>query len=331
MHKIFSRCHFVNALTLFCGVGALYYAFFKKRERRGRKRQKLPQAILTGRYAHEAKEAINLSLDAGQNMQRGDTAGLETKFNSIDFATVTDRANEQLIFDRLRQAFPAYEFIGEESSAEKNETPALTDAPTWIVDPVDGTTNFVHSFPLCCVSIGLCIGKKPVLGVVYCPATEELFVAAHGEGAFLNGAPIRVSAAKTLSEAIVLTEFGYSREAADVDNWLVACRHVILKGAHGVRALGSGVMDLCYLACGRLDAAYAGVSGEGWKPWDYCAGSVILAEAGAYMCQCDGTPFDLYGSSVVAASCEALADELVSTLDQAADTQFILVLRKRSK
>ena len=173
----------------------------------------------------------------------------------------------------------------------------------------DGTTNFVHSFPFSCVSIGLCVAGEPVLGVVYCASTRELFLAAKGAGAFLNGRRISVSAAKSLPEALVLTEFGYSREAKNVDKWLSTARTVVLAGAHGLRSLGSGVIDLCYIAAGRVDAGYTGVSEEGWKPWDYCAGAVILTEAGATLTNIRGDRFDLYGDSILTAATPELAKE----------------------
>jgi len=291
----------------------------------------IPAELLKGTsYKEELKVAVRAALAAGANMQReigmSVKNDVQTKFNSIDFATETDRANEKLIFDMLKQRFPqGHVFIGEESSAENDDIPALTSDPTWIVDPIDGTTNFVHSFPLSCVSIGLCVAGEPVLGVVYCGSTRELFLAAKGSGAFLNGSRISVSAAKSLPEALVLTEFGYSREAKNVDKWLSTARTVVLAGAHGLRSLGSGVIDLCYIAAGRVDAGYAGVSEEGWKPWDYCAGAVILTEAGATLTDIRGDRFDLYGDSILTAATPELAKELLGTLQEAQKVKYQIV------
>lgn len=299
------------------------------------KRQKaIPSSICESPFKVQVEVALNAALAAGANMQRDISLeqknDVQTKFNSIDFATETDRANEKMIFDILRREFPGHVFIGEESSAEAVDgIPNLTDSPTWIVDPIDGTTNFVHGFPLSCVSIGLCVNKEPVVGVCFCGSTDELFIAAKGCGAYLNGRPIAVSKASSLRESLVLTEFGYSRQPQDVDRWLCAARTVMLKGAHGLRSLGSGVMDLCYMASGRVDACYAGVAGEGWKPWDYCAGAVILREAGAVLLDITGKNFDMYGKSILTASSQTLADELVETLAECNTLEYTLSETKK--
>jgi fructose-1,6-bisphosphatase/inositol monophosphatase family enzyme len=280
----------------------------------------IPDELAKGDHGLKAEliAACSAARIAGENMLgelKKVKRGVQTKYNSIDFATETDRANEKMIFKVLREHFEAHNFIGEESSAELGDViPPLGDDPTWIVDPIDGTTNFVHSFPLSCVSIGLCKKKIPVMGVIFCPATSEMFIAVKGHGAFLNGERIHVSSCEVMKDALVLTEFGYSRMESDIDIWFKAAKDVLMTGAHGLRAMGSGVMDLCFLAAGRLDAVYAGVAGEGWKPWDYCAGQVMIEEAGGVICDISGGTFDLYGKTILAASCNKLADELVNCL-----------------
>ncbi|KAA8525695.1 hypothetical protein F0562_007550 [Nyssa sinensis] len=132
----------------------------------------------------------------------------------VDLVTETDKACEDLIFNHLRQHYPKHKSIGEETTAACGTT-ELTDEPTWIVDPLDGTTNFVHGFPFVCVSIGLTIGKIPKVGVVYNPIMDELFTGIHGKGAFLNGKPIKVSSQSELVKSLLATEVGIHPSAAE--------------------------------------------------------------------------------------------------------------------
>jgi fructose-1,6-bisphosphatase/inositol monophosphatase family enzyme len=126
------------------------------------------------------------------------------------------------------------------------------------------------------VSIGLCHKKVPILGVIYAPMIDQLFLAIKGKGSFQNGIRMKVSNANTISEALVLTEYGYQRDKTKLKCIGDCLNHVIAHGAHAVRQLGSGVLDLCYVANGSLDVAYAGVAGESWKPWDHCAGMLMV-------------------------------------------------------
>ena len=141
--------------------------------------------------------------------------------------TETDKACEELILGRLRAAFPAHCFIGEEETAAAGGVlPAITDAPTWMVDPLDGTTNFVHRFPFSCVCVGLAVGKQPVVGVVHCPILKETFHAARGKGAFLNGERIEVSRTSEAQKALVATEIGVARDPAVMNNIMRRVRAV---------------------------------------------------------------------------------------------------------
>ena len=284
-------------------------------------------------YSKELSIAVSSALEAGKNMLKvlnDEKQEIEKKSTNIDFATDTDRENERLIFDKLRNSFPDHILIGEESvsaaNANVNDVTSkitLTDSPTWIVDPIDGTTNFVHSFPFTCVSIAHVINKEPVVGVVYCPSTDELYIAIKGKGAYLNGKPIKVSNVTSLSDALVLTEFGYSRESKDIDKWMVCARSVLLRGAHALRMMGSGVLDLCYIAAGRLDALYAGVQSEGWKPWDYAAGQLIVTEAGGVMKSIWGDEFNMMGKSVLASATEELSNDLVQSVGQGLRSKYL--------
>ncbi|TVU46310.1 hypothetical protein EJB05_05836 [Eragrostis curvula] len=153
--------------------------------------------------------AVEAAKNAGQIIRNGfyQTKNVEHK-GQVDLVTETDKACEDLIFNHLRKHFPDHKFIGEETSAALGATADLTDDPTWIVDPLDGTTNFVHGFPFVCVSIGLTISKVPTIGVVYNPIMNELFTAVRGKGAFLNDSPIKASSQNELVKALLVTEVG---------------------------------------------------------------------------------------------------------------------------
>ncbi|RKP12693.1 hypothetical protein BJ684DRAFT_405, partial [Piptocephalis cylindrospora] len=228
--------------------------------------------------------AVALAKEAGGIILQAYTDGksAETKEgNSTDLVTETDQAVEKLVFGRLRFAFPEHGFIGEESVAA-GEKAILTDSPTWIVDPIDGTTNFVHGYPFVCISIGLVDAHKPVLGVVYNPILDELYTAIVGKGALLNGQslPLRsLSHIPKLSEALVATEFGSDRSDVPLSvktQGMHALTAATAGAAHGIRATGSAALNLSMVARGSCDAYWE----CGVHVWDVAAGIVILQEAG---------------------------------------------------
>lgn len=211
----------------------------------------------------------------------------------VDLVTETDKACEELIFTQLKLTFPSHELIGEETSAE-NGTPALTDAPTWVVDPLDGTTNFVHKFPFVCVSIALVINKTPVVGVVYNPIMNELFTALQGQGAYLNGQRIYVSDQELIGNAILATEVGTKRDKKTVDRTTNMINSMLFQ-VRSVRLSGSCAMNLCGVACGRLDMFYEiGFGG----PWDVAGGALIVQEAGGQIFDPSGGEFNLMANRV---------------------------------
>ena len=165
------------------------------------------------------EEATAAATAAGAEIKAAwhETRDVEYK-GTVDLVTATDKKCEDLIFQRLQAAFPTHAFVGEESvAAADGKLPEITDAPTWFVDPLDGTTNFVHGFPFSCVSVGLAVNRVPVLGVVVNPILGETFAAVKGRGATLNGASIHVSSVTDLGKALVATEIGVGRDAATVD------------------------------------------------------------------------------------------------------------------
>uniref|UniRef100_A0A7S3VEI8 Inositol-1-monophosphatase n=1 Tax=Chaetoceros debilis TaxID=122233 RepID=A0A7S3VEI8_9STRA len=276
----------------------------------------IPPALKSGPYSDELKLAVELALEAGSNMTlhldaKGTEAGkgaesklgISTKKNDADFRTAIDVMNEDLVMKGIIASFPDHEIIGEESTGTGEVAP-LTDKPTWIIDPIDGTTNFASGCPLTCVSIGLCDGGRPVMGVAFAPATKELYVSIRGKGAYRNGQQIHSTDdddddSKTLSNAVVCFEFGYARSEEGVDNMVNAVRRILKHGCRTTRTYGSGVLDLCYVASGRIDVVYTGIAEEGWKPWDYCAAMVIAEESGCSIrCLKSEKDFDKDGNIV---------------------------------
>ena len=195
----------------------------------------------------------------------------------VDIVTESDRRSEALITSRLRKIFPDHAIVAEEGSA--GTAPAAKH--TWHVDPLDGTTNFAHGYPCFAVSIGLLEDGNPLVAAVMNPIADELFTAARGEGAFLNGKPIRVSSVEVLAESLVCTGFPpkHRRSSANMSYyWEFTLR------SHGVRRDGSAALDLCSVACGRFEAFWE----FGLNSWDTAAGMLIVTEAGGKVTNLEG-------------------------------------------
>jgi myo-inositol-1(or 4)-monophosphatase len=285
----------------------------------------VPKALLDSPYGAEIELAVELALRAGANMvpyseSKGTDAendhdlGIATKGQPEDFCTKIDVENERLVMAGIESKFPDHKIIGEETVGT-GTIPPLTNDPTWIIDPIDGTTNFAAGLPLTCVSVGFCVDQKPVMGVAYAPMTSELYLAVKGHGAYRNGVKLTSQRSpKLLAESVVCFEFGYVRDTAKISAMLAGVQRILEHGCRTTRQIGSGVLDLCYTASGRLDVVYSGVAGEGWKPWDYCAGVLIAQESGCCVETLDpasaGTEFDIYSSSVICAVTKDLAHEL---------------------
>ena len=235
--------------------------------------------------------AIEWAREAGALLRDayGGSHTLERK-SPIDLVTETDRRAEKLILERLRARFPGHAVLAEESGAHQ-----ARNAPVrWLIDPLDGTTNFAHNYPFFCVSIAAEAGGELVAGAVYDPVREEMFAAAAGQGATLNGAPVRVSAVDRLENSLLVTGFPYDvREHPE--------RHVplfeaFLVRAQGIRRDGSAALNLCYLAMGRFDGFWEG----NLSPWDMAAGVLIVREAGGEVTRYDGNAFALDGRQILA-------------------------------
>lgn len=255
--------------------------------------------------------AVEAAKQAGEIIRSGfyGTKQVEHK-GEVDLVTETDKKCEELIFNLLKQQYPEHKFIGEETAAACG-TVELTDEPTWIVDPVDGTTNFVHGYPFVCVSIGLTIGQIPTVGVVYNPIMDELFTAIRGKGAFLNGKPIRVSSQDELVKSLLAAEVVATHEKSIVDASTNRINSLLFK-VRSIRMSGSCALALCGIACGRIDLFY--LTGFG-GPWDVAAGAVLVTEAGGVIFDPSGKDFDITAQRV-AASNPLLKDAFVEALQQ---------------
>lgn len=207
-----------------------------------------------------------------------------------DLVTNADRRSEALILERLQSYFPKHAIVAEESGASKTESDFC-----WYVDPLDGTTNFAHGFPVFCVSLGLAYRGATIAGVVYDPIREELFAAERGAGAYLNNARIQVSETRKLSESLLATGFPPFANNHDLN---IRFYQAFTRLSHGVRRAGSAALDLCSVAAGRFEGFWE----LRLNPWDKAAGSLIVAEAGGRVTDLAGGPFNLLADEIFASN-----------------------------
>eukprot|EP00613_Pedinella_sp_CCMP2098_P017566 CAMPEP_0171752652 /NCGR_PEP_ID=MMETSP0991-20121206/42756_1 /TAXON_ID=483369 /ORGANISM="non described non described, Strain CCMP2098" /LENGTH=518 /DNA_ID=CAMNT_0012354101 /DNA_START=39 /DNA_END=1595 /DNA_ORIENTATION=- len=287
-----SKVTVMAASSAFVIVASLWL-LLRRQKRQHRRAQQL--ASLLAEFSVEAEVAIVLALKCGDAMRDCVRGKVEWKdADGIDPVTQTDQDNEVLVTKGLLAAFPGHLVIGEEAAAGAKRIPPLrNDAPTWIVDPIDGTQNFTHGARLSAVSIGLCVEGHPVLGVVYDPYADEVFVGARGQGSFCNGDPIRVDdSVTTLQRALVGCDVGYDRSSAGIAKMTSGFSELLKKRTQSLRILGSSVLSLVWVACGRANAFVIGAHDEGGKPWDYCAAFVIATEAGALFRRLDNRSYN---------------------------------------
>jgi len=237
--------------------------------------------------------AIDAARRAGRLLleEIGGARRIRHKRSVIDLVTEMDQRAEALIVERLLGAFPDHAVLAEESGATDGRSPYR-----WLIDPLDGTTNYAHGLPIFAVSIALEHAGRVELGVAYDPSRDECFVAQGGRGATLNGEAIRVSTVATLDDALLVTGFPYDiRTTAETNLPEYATLSV---RAQAVRRLGSAVLDLCYVACGRLDGFWELALG----PWDMAAGGLIVQEAGGRVTDVRGGPWRLDGPGILASN-----------------------------
>ena len=239
--------------------------------------------------------AIQTARDAGRILaERFGRASLRVQNKGeIDLVTEADLAAERLIVERIRNYYPRHAILTEEAGDVAHEGPASDYK--WVIDPLDGTTNYAHGYPCFCVSIGLAQKGRLEVGVVYDPIRDEMFAAERGEGATLNGRRIHVSEIEKLNDAMLCTGFPYNvREIRDF------ARHFynFIMNAQAVRRDGSAALDLAYVACGRFDGFWE----EGLRPWDVAAGVLLIEEAGGRISYYDGSPFKIYTPPILASN-----------------------------
>lgn len=194
-----------------------------------------------------------------------------------NLVTDADLASQKAAIGVIKKFFPEHDFLGEENARKNTGSPY-----TWVIDPIDGTTNFAHTFPQCSISIALFYKNQVILGGVLNPITNEMFLAQKGKGATLNGKKIHVSNVKKVHEALLVTGFPYNRN--EIMPELLARFERCLRASHDVRRLGSAALDLCWVAAGRLDGYWE----QNLNPWDVAAGTLILTEAGGKVTDFNG-------------------------------------------
>ncbi len=214
---------------------------------------------------------------------------IESKDTINNLVTEVDKKSESAIIDVIREIYPDHfilsEEVGELSTASNIK---------WIIDPIDGTVNFAHGIPICCISIGVEVDGKMLMGCVFNPFMNELFFAEKGKGAFLNNRPIRVSKKDEVQSACLVTGFPYRWAKIDIDP-IPVFERFIRKGLP-VRRLGSAAIDLCWVACGRFDAFWE----YNLNPWDIAAGYLIIEEAGGKVTNFSGEPYSVYHKETLA-------------------------------
>jgi myo-inositol-1(or 4)-monophosphatase len=216
-----------------------------------------------------------------------------SKKGDINLVTEADLASEALIIERIRSHYPRHSILAEESG----DAVIIGDGGSskWIIDPLDGTTNYAHGYPCFCVTIALEHDGEVVLGVTFDPTRDEIFAAEKGRGATLNRKPIRVSQAETLRDSLIVTGFPY-----DFKTKPQFVKHFtdFLMESRGVRRDGSAAIDMAYVACGRFDGFWE----EGLNPWDVAAGKLLVEEAGGVVSYYDGSAFNIYQPPILASN-----------------------------
>src|SRR5262245_51029561 len=240
--------------------------------------------------------AIQTAREAGRILAErfGRTIEITNK-SELDLVTESDLASERLIIERIRTYYPRHAILAEESGASEPSDREQRSDWLWIIDPLDGTTNYAHGYPCFCVSIALAHQGRMEVGVVYDPLRDEVFAAERGQGAALNGRRVRVSPTPNLASALLCTGFPY-----DVRERSEFARHFanFIMHAQGVRRDGAAALDLAYVAAGRFDGFWE----EGLKPWDVAAGSLLIEEAGGRVSNYRGGPMNIYQPPILASN-----------------------------
>jgi myo-inositol-1(or 4)-monophosphatase len=231
-----------------------------------------------------ARAAGQLLLDNWQQPKQIDYKG------AIDLVTATDREAERIIVETLQRTYPDHAILAEEETDRRG----LQSRYLWIIDPLDGTTNFAHGYPHFCISIALQYESETVLGLVFDPLRNECFRAILGRGATLNGSPIRSSLINELDKSLLATGFPYDQR--DNADYYLRFFKAFMTRCQGIRRNGAAALDLCYVACGRLDGFWE----LKLRPWDTAAGALIVTEAGGKLSNFTGKKFSIWGTETLA-------------------------------
>ena len=237
--------------------------------------------------------AIDAARQGGAVLEECTRTGFRVELKQlINLVTDADYRAEQRIIDVIRNTFPTHPVLAE----ERGLTEQSPSRYKWVIDPLDGTTNFAHGFPAYCVSIGVEYDGRVIIGVIYDPTRGELFTAQIGHGAYLNGIPISVSTTDHLDRALLVTGFAYNIRETPNNNLNHFVRFALK--VQGLRRTGTAALDLCYVAAGRFDGFWE----VRLNPWDMAAGAVILREAGGTLTDFKGGPHSIYGRELVASN-----------------------------
>jgi myo-inositol-1(or 4)-monophosphatase len=250
------------------------------------------------------RTAVRAAHAAGRiHLKRLTHTSISRKSNPIDLVTEADRESEAAAIRILRRAFPDHTILAEEGGAGSE----AGGEHRWIIDPLDGTTNFAHSFLQFCISIAYERRRRVQLGVIFDAWKKELFLARRGGGAALNGKPIHVSQVRTLDRSLLATGFPYDRR--ERRRFYLCFWEAFMLRTHGVRRTGAAALDLAWVACGRVDAFWE----FGLKPWDVAAGALMVEEAGGRVSNMDGSRLDISGAQIVASN-GRLHRQMIETL-----------------
>jgi myo-inositol-1(or 4)-monophosphatase len=248
--------------------------------------------------------AVELAKEAGQVLMDHlkQRLAVESKSTEIDLTTEADVASEKLIVEAIRQRYPKHSILSEEGLGQEQAGEFL-----WLIDPLDGTTNYAHGYPVFCVSIALQHEGEIVLGVTYDPVRDELFWAEKDRGAYCNGRRLSVSGVASLGRSLLATGFPYVRARTEDNNTAEFGR--VMPQVQGVRRGGAAALDMVYVAAGRLDGYWEFYL----SPWDWAAGDLLVREAGGRISDVSGQPRRFRGNSMVATN-DLLHEELLAAL-----------------
>src|SRR5579871_1459054 len=260
---------------------------------------------------HYLETAVEIAREAGALLanyyERRVPFELKGEF---DLVTEADRNSEKLVVERLRSHFPTHGIMAEEGGGHQSSSEFR-----WFVDPLDGTTNFAHSFPMFNVTLGLERAGELIAGVIYDPVRQEMFTAERGAGAYLNNRRIRVSGARKIADSLASTGFPSRKRHHNIN---IHFYYQLAMASHGVRRTGSAALDLAYVAAGRLDFFWE----FGLKPWDQAAGTLLVTEAGGRVSDMNGGPLSITASDHLLADNGHLHDEVIQIFDEVFAGQF---------